>query len=92
MTTGGGLVLGTVVGLLYWVTRAKETQRAWVRAQRVPTHADCTYLAAPFTDLAAFVGGAYCVVRGTKKNEPLVAAFGTAVVVIHTLQYVKHKT
>ena len=79
---GAGLVLGTVLGLGYWVTSEAS----------VPTDANCSYLAAPATDLAAVVGGAYCAVKGTQIREPLVAAFGTAVVIIHTLQYIKHKT
>lgn len=78
---GSGLVLGTVLGVGYWVTSESS----------VPKDANCSYLAAPATDLAAVVGGAYCAVKGTQIEEPLVAAFGTAVVIIHTLQYLKHK-
>ena len=81
MGKGGGIALGVALGLGYWFTSEIS----------VPTDANCSYLAAPATDLAAFVGGVYCAIRGTQINEPLVAAFGSAVVVIHTLQYVKHK-
>jgi hypothetical protein len=76
-----GIVLGAALGLGFWF--ASESS--------VPADANCSYLAAPATDLAAFAGGSYCAVKGAEIDEPLVAAFGVAVVVIHTLQYLKHK-
>jgi hypothetical protein len=57
----------------------------------VPTDANCSYLASPWTDAIAALGGAWCAKRGAELDDSIIAIFGSAVVAIHVMQYVKHK-
>lgn len=74
--------MGALVGSVFWQ----------VSESSVPKEANCSYVASAMTDVLAFAGGAYCAWQGIKLKSPGVAAFGSAVVTIHTAQYLKHKT
>lgn len=76
-----GIGLGAAAGLGFWYL--SESSR--------PEKVDCSYLAAPATDLFALLGGGYCAYQGVKLGDPFVQAFGAAVVVIHSFQYLTHK-
>ena len=81
MKTEHAIGLAAGVGVIYFY--AEEAQ--------VPSDANCSYLASPLTDAVATAGGLLCSYKGLQLDEPLVAAFGTAVVTIHLLQYWHHK-
>ena len=76
-----GLVAGAVGGLVYW----------HIEESGVPTDANCSYLASPWTDALATIGGAICAWEGNRIGSPIVAGFGAAVVAVHAMQYLHHK-
>ena len=79
---GSGIATGAVLGLAYF--QLSESS--------VPTEANCSYLATPSTDFLAFAGGAWCAKRGAELGDQTIAAFGAAVVAIHLMQYLRHKS
>mgnify|MGYP007114381070 CR=1 FL=1 len=76
-----GIGVGAAAGLGFW----------YLSESSIPDKVDCSYLAAPATDLFALLGGGYTAYKGVKLKDPWVQAFGTAVVVIHAFQYLTHK-
>ena len=81
MTPTNSLIAGTVFGLAFFQ----------LSEATVPTDANCSYLASPWTDAIATLGGAWCAKRGAELGDPIIAIFGSAVVAIHVMQYVQHK-
>jgi hypothetical protein len=76
-----GIGVGVAAGLGFW----------YLSEASVPEKVDCSYLAAPATDLFALLGAMVCAYKGVKLNDPFIQAFGSAVIVIHAFQYLTHK-
>ena len=73
--------LGIVSGALYFAAGESKISRA----------ANCSYLAAPVTDVLAWAAGAYLMIEGSRTNDPEVAFIGGAITGIHVSQFAAHK-
>ena len=72
---------GTAAGAAYFA----------IGESTIPREANCTYLAAPATDVLAWAAGAALIARGVGARDPIVAFLGGAIVGIHLAQYGAHK-
>ena len=57
----------------------------------IPREANCTYLAAPMTDVLAWAAGSSLMASGIKSQNPWIAFIGGSIVGIHVAQYAAHK-
>ncbi len=76
-----GLVGGLVGGVLFY---------HWSEAS-IPTKDNCSYLASPATDAAAFGLGSYAIYRGYKGKDWFLSFLGAAIASTHAMQYAYHK-
>lgn len=73
--------LGIAAGLGYF--QAGES--------KIPTEANCSYLAAPITDGLALAAGALLIANGITRDDPASAFIGAAIGAVHASQYLHHK-
>ena len=73
--------LGIVAGSVYFA----------MGEAHIPRAANCTYMAAPVTDVLAWAAGAWMMIEGHQNNDPEVALVGGAMVGIHVSQFAAHK-
>ena len=58
---------------------------------KIPTDANCSYLAAPITDGLAVAAGAVLITNGIANKDPAAAFIGAAIGAVHVAQYLHHK-
>lgn len=75
------LLLGTALGTAFYVFGEVG----------VSTQANCSYLASPWTDVAASVAGIALIIDSRKTGSSVEACVDGAVVAIHSLQWLFHK-
>ena len=81
ITHGTAAALGIVTGALYFA--AGEAT--------IPRGANCSYLAAPTTDLLAWAGGAWLMIQGYQTGNPEISFMGGALTGVHVSQFAAHK-
>tara|TARA_B110000858_G_scaffold185946_1_gene228598 strand:+ start:288 stop:629 length:342 start_codon:yes stop_codon:yes gene_type:complete len=74
-TPGGFVFAGTVLGVIYFL----------VSEMRMSPN-NRSYLANPLTDLLAFAGSSFLVVRGLQIEEYFIVFVGSGIYTIHVLQ------
>ncbi len=79
--TGNAAAWGLVAGAVYFA----------IGEGAIPRATNCTYLAAPLTDLLAWGAGAWLMARGVEEGDPGLAFFGGALSGIHVSQFAAHK-
>ena len=80
--SGLAAAAGTAAGAIYFA----------IGESTIPKEANCTYLAAPLTDVLAWAAGASLMARGMKTRDPWIAFIGGSIVGIHVAQFASHKT
>ena len=55
----------------------------------IPTHANCSYMAAPMTDYLAFLWGFILVGYGFKYDNAVLTVLGASIVVEHIFQFMR---
>ena len=77
----GSIAIGAILGTAFYVFGEAS----------VPTSANCSYLASPWTDAAASIAGIALLVDAHKTQSAIEACVGGAVVAIHSWQWIMHK-
>ena len=81
VNSGLAAAAGTAAGTIYFA----------IGESTIPREANCTYLAAPVTDVLAWAAGASLMASGIRKRDPWIAFIGGSIVGIHVAQYASHK-
>ena len=76
-----GVLLGLAGGTAWYL----------IGESAIPTDANCTYLASPWTDVLVVGLGAVSLRQAYKKDEALYGFIGSSIMAIHALQFVCHK-
>jgi hypothetical protein len=80
--SGLAAAAGTAAGAIYFA----------IGESAIPRGANCTYLAAPLTDVLAWAAGASLMASGIRDRNPWISFIGGSIVGIHVAQYAAHKT
>jgi len=64
----------------------------YVSESTIPKNTNCSYLASPWTDVGAFIGGLILLFKGCQYGDNVIVFVGGTIFTIHLLQYMTHKS
>lgn len=70
------ILLSIILGTIYYQ----------IMENSIPTESNCSYMAAPVTDLLAFIWGAIVIYYGFEYNNIILTTLGSTVIVEHIYQ------